>query len=152
MPSCPFCAIVQKAAPASLVNEDEISLELITLKPIYPGACIVISKAHIDHFTDLPDDLAAHVMVVAQHIGRKIMVVYQPLKVGMVVHGFGVRHAHLNLIPQYDPLDITYKHLAHVEDGQVKFEEKSLPTPSRQELDQQAAVLRIHEILPTKSL
>ena len=91
-------------------------------------------------------------MVVAQHIGRKIMVVYQPLKVGMVVHGFGVRHAHLNLIPQYDPLDITYKHLAHVEDGQVKFEEKSLPTPSRQELDQQAAVLRIHEILPTKSL
>ncbi|MEM9120111.1 MAG: HIT family protein [Cyanobacteria bacterium P01_D01_bin.6] len=152
MPSCPFCAIVQKAAPASLVYEDEISLALIPLKPIYPGACIVIPKAHIDHFTDLPDDLAAHVMVVAQHIGRKIMVVYQPLKVGMVVHGFGVRHAHLNLIPQYDPLDITYKHLAHVEDGQVKFEEKSLPTPSRQELDQQAAVLRIHEILPTKSL
>ncbi|MEM1279911.1 MAG: HIT family protein [Cyanobacteria bacterium P01_H01_bin.152] len=152
MPSCPFCAIVQKAAPASLVYKDEISLALIPLKPIYPGACIVIPKAHIDHFTDLPDDLAAHVMVVAQHIGRKIMVVYQPLKVGMVVHGFGVRHAHLNLIPQYDPLDITYKHLAHVEDGQVKFEEKSLPTPSRQELDQQAAVLRIHEILPTKSL
>jgi histidine triad (HIT) family protein len=82
-------------------------------------------------------------MVVSQRIGRKIMEVYQPLKVGMVVHGFGVRHAHMNLIPQHDPLDITYKHLAHVEDGEVKFSEKYQPEPSREELDELAESLRM---------
>jgi len=85
-------------------------------------------------------------MVVSQRIGRKIMEVYQPLKVGMVVHGFGVRHAHMNLIPQHDPLDITYKHLAHIEDGAVKFSEKHLPELSRKELDELADSLRISEI------
>jgi histidine triad (HIT) family protein len=140
---CPFCAIVAGTGPVSLVHEEEEVLAFVPLQPIYPGACIVIPKVHIDHFTDLPDTLAAQVMVVAQRIGRKIMEVYKPLKVGMVVHGFGVRHAHLNLIPQYDPLDITYKHLAHIEDGQVKFSEKPLPKLSRAELDALAATLRI---------
>ncbi|MGF1460386.1 MAG: HIT family protein [Leptolyngbyaceae cyanobacterium] len=143
MTPCPFCDIIHGGAPASLVYEDDSTLALIPLKPIYPGACIVIPKVHIDHFTDLPDTLAARVMVVAQHIGRKMMVVYQPLKVGMVVHGFGVRHAHLNLIPQHDPLDITYKHLAHIENDEVKFSEKPLAAPSREELDRQAASLRL---------
>jgi histidine triad (HIT) family protein len=119
-------------------------MAFIPLQPIYPGACIVIPKLHIDHFTDLPDDLAAQVIVVAQRIGRKIMAIYQPLKVGMVVHGFGVRHAHLNLIPQHDPLDITYKHLAYIEDGEVKFGEKYLPELSREELNALAQTLRIN--------
>jgi histidine triad (HIT) family protein len=142
MPTCPFCDIVKGAGPVSLVHEDDATMAFIPLQPIYPGACIVIPKIHIDHFTDLPDDLAAQVMVVSQQIGRRIMAVYKPLKVGMVVHGFGVRHAHLNLIPQYDPLDITYKHLAHIEDGQVIFTEKHLPKPTRQELDALAKTLR----------
>jgi histidine triad (HIT) family protein len=146
MTSCPFCEIIYQGAPASVVYEDDLAIAIIPLKPMYPGACIVIPKVHIDHFTDLPDAIAAHVMVIAQHIGRKIMTVYHPLKVGMVVHGFGVRHAHLNLIPQHDVLDITYKHLAHIEDGTVCFTEKTLPTYTRQELDQQAQMLQIREI------
>jgi histidine triad (HIT) family protein len=147
MTSCPFCDIVHGTGSVSLVYEDDLTMAFIPLQPIYPGACIVIPKVHIDHFTDLPDKLAARVMVVSQRIGRKIMEVYQPLKVGMVVHGFGVRHAHMNLIPQHDPLDITYKHLAHVENGKVKFSEKYLPELSREELDELADSLRISEAI-----
>ena len=141
--SSPFCDIVKGTGSVSLVNEDDAPMAFIPLQPIYPGACIVIPKAHIDHFTDLPDELAAQVMIVGQRIGRKIMQVYKPLKVGMVVHGFGVRHAHLNLIPQHDPLDITYKHLAYIEDGVVKFAEKHLPKPTRAELDELAETLKL---------
>lgn len=82
-------------------------------------------------------------MVTAQQVGRRIREVYKPLRVGMVVHGFGVHHAHLNLIPQYNPLDITYKHLAHIENGEVKFTPKHLPSPSREELDELARSLRL---------
>ena len=143
MTACPFCDIVKGTGAVSLVYEDDLTMAFIPLHPIYPGACIVIPKQHIDHFTDLPDELAVRVMIVSQRIGRKIMEIYQPLKVGMVVHGFGVRHAHLNLIPQYDPLVITYKHLAYIENGEVKFDEKHLPSPTRKELDELAEILRL---------
>ncbi|MDB9526708.1 HIT family protein [Oscillatoria sp. CS-180] len=143
MENCPFCSIVKGTGDVSLVFEDTWTMAFIPLQPIYAGACIVIPKPHIDHFTDIPDELAAKVMITAQRVGRKIREVYKPLRVGMVVHGFGVHHAHLNLIPQYDPLDITYKHLAYIEAGEVKFAPKELPTPSRAELDEMARSLRI---------
>ena len=145
MESCPFCDIVKGTGAVSLVCQDAWTMAFIPLQPIYPGACIVIPKAHIDHFTDVPDELAAKVMITAQRVGRRIMEVYKPLRIGMVVHGFGVHHAHLNLIPQHDPLDITYKHLAYIENGTVTFGEKHLPSPSREELDRLAESLRIDD-------
>ncbi|MEB3355712.1 MAG: HIT family protein [Synechococcales bacterium] len=140
---CPFCAIAHHQAPASIVYEDESLMAIIPIHPVYPGACLVIPRAHIDHFTDIPDPLAAQIMVVAQRIGRRIMEVYQPLRVGMVVHGFGVPHAHLHVLPQYDPLDIMHKHRAYVEDGKVRFHLKNIPELSRAELDEMAISLRL---------
>ena len=104
---------------------------------------MVIPKQHIDHFTDIPDITAAQIMIVAQRIGRKIMDVYQPLRVGMAVHGFNVAHAHLHVFPQYDPLDIMFKHYAHVKDGDVSFEPKDIPQPDRAVLDAMAESIRI---------
>lgn len=143
MDNCPFCAIAQGIAPVSTVYEDEAVMAFIPLHPVYPGACLVIPKVHIDHFTDIPDPLAAKVMVAAQQVGRRIMAVYKPLRIGMLVHGFTVAHAHLHLIPQYGPLDIMHKHYAYCEGGEAKFGDKDIPTPSRQELDQMAASLRL---------
>ena len=144
--SCPFCAIVHDNAPVSTVYEDDTVLALIPLHPVYPGACMVIPKAHIDHFTDIPDDTAAQIMIVAQHIGRKIMDVYQPLRIGMAIHGFNVPHAHLHVFPQYDPDDIMFKHYAHIKEGQVSFEPKDIPPPKRDVLDQMAESIRIDSI------
>ena len=141
--SCPFCEIIHGNAPVSKVYEDDVVLALIPLHPVYPGACMVIPKQHIDHFTDIPDPIAAQIMVVAQRIGRKILEVYQPFKVGMAVHGFNVAHAHLHVFPQYDPLDIMFKHYAHVKDGEVSFEPKDIPPPDRKVLDEMAESIRI---------
>ncbi len=141
--ACPFCEIVKGNAPVSVVYEDDIVLSLIPLHPVYPGACLVIPKQHIDHFTDIPDAVSAQIMIVAQHIGRKIMGVYQPLRIGMVVHGFNVAHAHLHVFPQYDSLDIMFKHYAHVKDGKVSFEPKDIPQPDRAVLDDMAESIRI---------
>lgn len=143
MGNCPFCAIVAGDAAVSKVYEDEDVLALIPLHPVYPGACLVIPKAHIDHFTDIPDGLAAQIMVVAQRVGRKIMKVYKPLRIGMLVHGFSVDHAHLHVVPQHDPLDIMHKHYPYIENGTVHFAEKDLPDLSREDLDTLAAAIRL---------
>ena len=41
------------------------------------------------------------------------------------------------------PVDIIYKHLTHIDDGEVKFTEKHLPLPTCEELDELAKVLRL---------
>lgn len=103
--------------------------------------CTVIPLAHVDHFTDVEDGTAERIMRVAQRIGRRMREVFQPQRVGMVVHGYGVAHAHLILVPQHGPYDITSARFAQVENGQVVFTVRHIATPERRVLDEHAGLL-----------
>ena len=67
---CIFCRIVEGKAEASKVYEDERVLAFMTLHQIRPGEFLVIPKRHIDHLTDVPDDLASHMFLVAKKYAR----------------------------------------------------------------------------------
>ena len=139
--SCIFCRIVAGEAPASVVYEDERVSAFMTLKPINPGELLVIPKEHVDHFCDLPDELACHILVQAQRLSRNLRERLKPKRVGLVVHGFGVAHAHLVVVPLHESNDIvSAKHL-HVEGGQIKFGAGHLKEESREELDRLARLL-----------
>jgi histidine triad (HIT) family protein len=84
---CPFCKIIRGDAPASVVAENENLISFMTLRPTRPGECLVVPKQHIDHFTDIPDETAAALMVMAQAIGRVMRNEFHCQRVGMVVHG-----------------------------------------------------------------
>jgi histidine triad (HIT) family protein len=138
--SCPFCDIVAGVAPASRVYEDADIVAFMALRPTAPGECLVIPKAHIDHFTDIADDLAARIMVVAQQIGRQLRSEFQPERVGFLVHGYGVTHAHLIVVPQTGPHHLTSDRFARVDNGRITFS-MSLPMAARPQLDEQARLL-----------
>lgn len=138
---CVFCDIVAGDAEASFVHEDESCVAFMALRPINPGAFIVIPRAHIDHFTDLPDRLAAHLMVTAQRLGRAMLAAFRPLRVGYVVHGFGVAHAHLNVVPQHDTLDIISSKYV-LTDGPLRVTETAIVAPPHADLDAAAARIR----------
>jgi histidine triad (HIT) family protein len=91
---CPFCEIVAGQGAASVVYQDDALMAFMTLRPFAPGECTVIPREHIDHFTDVSDELAQRIIFVAQQIGRRMRIVFSPQRVGMVVHGYGVPHAH----------------------------------------------------------
>jgi histidine triad (HIT) family protein len=139
--SCVFCGIVAGTEPASRIYADEHVTAFMALHPTAPGECLIIPNAHIDHFTDLDDFLASRIMLLAQRIGRRQRDAFQPLRVGYVVHGFGVPHAHLIIVPQHGPFDITSSQFATIEDGRVVFRVTERPTPDRATLDAQAALL-----------
>jgi histidine triad (HIT) family protein len=140
-PSCIFCKIVAGEAPASVVYEDERVLAFMNIRPIHPGECMVIPKQHVDHFCDLADELACHILVQAQRLSRNLRERLKPVRVGLVVHGFGVAHAHLVVVPLHESNDIvSAKHL-HVEDGQIKFGVGHLTEAPREELDRLARLL-----------
>lgn len=139
--SCVFCAIIAGTAPASIIYRDELVIAFMTIHPISPGECTVIPLAHVDHFTDVEDGTAERIMRVAQRIGRRMREAFQPQRVGMVVHGYGVAHAHLIVVPQHGPYDITSARFARVENGEVVFTTQHIETPARHVLDAHARLL-----------
>jgi histidine triad (HIT) family protein len=140
--SCVFCDIVAGRAPASFVLRDELISAFMTLQPTAPGECLVIPNAHIDHFTDVPDAIAAHIMTVAQRIGRRMRAVFPLQRVGYLVHGYGVPHAHFIIVPQQGPHHLTSERFARAVGGKVVFDLSLVPIADRQTLDGHARMLR----------
>ena len=140
--SCIFCQIVAGTSPASIVYQDERIMAFMAIRPTTPGECLVIPKTHVDHFTDLDDETAQRIMLVGQRIGRRLMSVFKPLRVGMLVHGFGVPHAHLILVPQQGPHHLTSDRFASIQNGQIVFSERGIPLAERVTLDEHARLLR----------
>src|SRR5215470_14112050 len=105
--TCVFCKIVAGIEPASKFYEDAEILGFMNYKPVHPGECLLIPKAHIDHFMDIDDELAARIIRLGQRLCRKIRAQINPDRVGYVVAGYGVPHAHLIVIPNYHANDIT---------------------------------------------
>lgn len=140
--SCVFCAIVRGETPASVVFEDERIVAFMDIRPVRPGQTLVIPRDHVDHFCDLPDDLASEVFMFGHRLSRAMRDALAPERVGMVVHGFGVRHAHLIVLPMEHPWDVTSARASYVEDGRAKFRPEEVDLAPRRELDEAAELLR----------
>jgi histidine triad (HIT) family protein len=140
--NCIFCRIVAGQAEASKVYEDDRVLAFMDIQPVRPGQILVIPKEHIDHFSDIPDDLALEIYSLTHRLSRTVRSVLSPERVGLVVHGYGVSHAHMVIVPQHDENDITSGRFAVIKDGRVNFTIKHVPVASRKELDDMARLIR----------
>lgn len=143
MDNCVFCKIIAGEFPTHVVYEDERVIAILDHRPVRPGHCMVMPKQHIDYFTNLPDDLASHITLVGNRVGRKIMEVMnpRPMRVGFVVHGF-IPHVHYHVIPQHSEDDITSGVYGCVRDGQVAFDAEIVPIADNEKQKQIAALLR----------
>ena len=135
---CVFCEIAAGRSPASIIYQDASVAAFMTLRPTAPGECLVIPKTHIDHFTDIPDEIAQRIMVVAQRIGRRMRSSFPLDRVGFLVHGYGVTHAHLIIVPQQGPHHLTSDRFARIDDGRIAFDMSGIPVADRATLDEHA--------------
>lgn len=139
--SCIFCSIIQDEAPASVVFEDEQIVAFMDIRAVRPGQTLVIPRKHVDHFSDLPEDLASHIFLFGHRLAGAMRGTLKPNRVGMVIHGFGVHHAHLIVLPMDHPTDITSARHSYLEDGEVKFGPEVVEEVPREELDDMAELL-----------
>ena len=51
---CLFCQIAGRARSASIVMEDDLVLAFLDHRPLFPGHCLLIPKAHVETLGDLP--------------------------------------------------------------------------------------------------
>jgi histidine triad (HIT) family protein len=142
--SCIFCDIVAERAPASFVHRDVRVSAFMSIQPTAPGECLIIPNDHIDHFTDVPDDLAAHIMRIAQKIGRRMRDAFPLQRVGYLVHGYGVSHAHLILVPQQGPYHLTSDRFARIQNEQIVFDLSGIAIADRATLNEHARMLSLN--------
>lgn len=132
---CIFCKIIAGKAESSRVYEDDSVLAFMDIQPVVDGQVLVIPKVHIDHFIDVPDDLAVRMVLIARRISKAVQNKFLPLRMGLIVHGFGVQHAHLIIVPEHDSQDITSQRMLRIVNGEVSFSISHLRKPARAELD-----------------
>jgi len=118
-------------------------MAIVPFHSTYPESAVVFPNQHQDHFTDLSDDMASHLMLVANRIGRRIKHVSGCQRVGMVIHGYGVAHAHINVFPQNHPHDITSRKFAYIENGRIEYGFKNAAKLDREKMDDIAQKLKI---------
>jgi histidine triad (HIT) family protein len=95
-----FTKIMAGEIPGRFVWKDEAVVAFLTLAPIRPGHTLVVPREEVDHWIDLPKELATKVMHVAQCVGRGLKKAYPECsKVGLMIAGLEVPHTHLHLVP-----------------------------------------------------
>jgi diadenosine tetraphosphate (Ap4A) HIT family hydrolase len=104
-----FSRIMGGELPGRFVWSDPQCTAFLTINPITPGHTLVVPRAEIDHWIDLPVDLAAHLVRVAHAIGKAIETAYATPRVALVVAGFEVPHAHLHVIGARSMRDLDFR-------------------------------------------
>ncbi len=94
-----FTKIINGEIPSYTIYEDDKVIAFLDVHPLKPGHTLVIPKVQIDHLWDLDDDTYSYVWEVSRKLASHIHSVLQPKRVGSIVEGFGVPHAHIHLIP-----------------------------------------------------
>lgn len=94
-----FSRIIDGDIPSRMIWEDEECVAFLDVRPLAPGHVLVVPRQETDLWTDLGPALAAHMTEVGHAIGRAQMTVFEPARIGMVIAGFEVPHAHMHIVP-----------------------------------------------------
>ena len=123
-----FSKIIDGELPSRMLWEDKECVAILDIRPLASGHVLVIPRVETDQWTDLSPDTAAHLMKVAHSIGRAQMRVFAPERIGLVIAGFEVPHAHLHVVPVNAMSDLDFALVN--------------PNPDQGELDEQLEALR----------
>jgi len=107
MPSI-FTRIIRGEIPCHKVAEDDRCLAFLDIRPINPGHTLVIPKLEVDDMFELPADVLGHLLPFAQPIAKALKQLVPCTRVGVLVAGLEVPHAHVHLIPFDNASEMTF--------------------------------------------
>jgi histidine triad (HIT) family protein len=101
-----FTKIVNGEIPAYKVAEDENYLAFLDIFPVAKGHVLVIPKREVDYIFDLEDELFAGLQLFAKKVAVGLKKAIPCEKVGVLVLGLEVPHAHIHLVPMQNEGDL----------------------------------------------
>jgi len=94
-----FTRIIDGELPGRFVWKDEQCVAFLSITPLKTGHTLVVPREEVDHWLDLEEDLAAHLLNVSRCIGKALQKGFQPAKVGLLIAGLEILHTHIHLVP-----------------------------------------------------
>ena len=98
-----FCSIAARETTAEVVLEDAVSLAFLDHRPLFPGHCLLIPKAHYETLADLPQDLL-------QPFFSNVQLLARAMEEGLGAEGSfvainnrisqSVPHLHVHIVPR----------------------------------------------------
>ncbi len=101
-----FTKIIKGEIPCHRVYEDDDVIAFLDVHPQVEGHTLVIPKVQVDHLWDLDEETYTHLWGVAKRLALHISDHVEQPRVGAVVMGYGVPHAHIHLIPIASEADL----------------------------------------------
>ena len=121
MPSI-FSRIVAGEIPSYKIAEDEKFFCFLDINPMAKGHTLVIPKQETDYLFDLDDDLLKDMIAFSKKVAKAIEKAIPCKRVGVMVIGMEVPHAHIHLIPINKESDMSLSN-QRVKLQQAEFEE-----------------------------
>jgi len=101
-----FTKIVNNEIPAYKVAEDENYLAFLDIFPVAQGHTLVIPKKEVDYLFDLDDETYNGLQLFAKKVAIGLKKAISCERVGVLVLGLEVPHAHIHLIPMQSEVDV----------------------------------------------
>ncbi len=116
-----FTKIVEGKIPSYKIYENEKFYAFLDIKPMAKGHTLVIPKEEVDYLFDMDDIILSEMTVLSKKIAKAIAKAVPCSRVGVMVLGLEVPHAHIHLIPIQTEKDMNLSN-KRIELSQEEFE------------------------------
>ncbi len=103
-----FTKIIHGEIPSYKIAEDENYFAFLDIAPLAKGHTLVIPKKEVDYLFDLDDETLKGLTTFSKRVAKAIDKVIECKRVGVVVLGLEVPHAHIHLIPLQSEADASF--------------------------------------------
>ncbi len=115
-----FTKIINGDIPGTFIYRDDACVAFLSINPIAPGHVLVVPRVEIDEWTDLPPDIAAHVLQVSHSLANALKISHPCVRVGLIIAGYEINHCHIHVIPTNSMADLDFKNAAaSIERGEL---------------------------------
>jgi histidine triad (HIT) family protein len=100
---CPFCRVVSSPATADVVWEDAQTIAFLDHRPLFPGHCLLIPKAHYETLADLPPDQIEPLFAAARILSAAVEDAMQAEGTFVAINNRvsqSVPHLHVHIVPR----------------------------------------------------
>jgi histidine triad (HIT) family protein len=103
-----FTKIVNGEIPAWKVAENDDYLAFLDIFPVAEGHTLVIPKKEVDYLFDLDNETYLGLHTFAKKVAEGLKKAIPCRKVGVMVLGLEVPHAHIHLVPMQTEADLLH--------------------------------------------
>ncbi len=100
---CPFCEIVAGRARAHIVLDEPGAVAFLDARPLFPGHVLLVPRAHVETFPDLPDADVGPLFRHAQRIARAVEATLAADGTFVAINNKvsqSVPHLHVHIVPR----------------------------------------------------